>query len=224
MSLPDISNRFRLRQQIFDYLYNQIEKGNLAPGATINVKQLTQELNVSRTPLREALAQLEIQGLVTIRPQRGVIINALTYEELIDIFEILGALESRALDSVFDQIGPDIIKEMENCNRIMSQAVTHGHNKLYHEKNIQLHNLFLDISTNTVLKTTISNLKLRLFGFAVKRYRKRFKQAIILEHDMFIDMLRSGQKIRAVDFLKEVHWKFNYPENFIQGSSDASSD
>ena len=68
--------------------------------------------------------------------------------------------------------------------------------------------------------TIVSNLKLRLFGFAVKRYRKRFKEAIIREHDLFIDMLRSGQKEKAVSFLKEVHWKFNYPENFIQGGTD----
>ncbi len=220
MSLPDISNRFRLRQQIFDYLYAQIEEGTLAPGSTINVKQLTQELNVSRTPLREALAQLEIQGLVTIRPQRGVVINALTYEELVDIFEILGALESQALASVFDQIDDQIVNAMDRCNREMALAVKNDQSRQFHEKNIFLHNLFIDLSNNSVLKMTVSNLKLRLFGFAVKRYRKRFKEAIVLEHDMFIDMLRSGQKEKAISFLKEVHWKFNYPENFIQGGID----
>jgi len=220
MNIPDISNRFRLRQQIFDFLYSQIEKGTLVPGSTINVKQLTQELNVSRTPLREALAQLEIQGLVTIRPQRGVVINALTYEELVDIFEILGALESQALASVFDQIDHQTIKAMDRCNREMALAVKNDLSKQFHEKNIQLHNLFLDLSKNSVLKTTVSNLKLRLFGFAVKRYRNRFKDAIVLEHDMFIDMIRSGQKEKSIRFLKEVHWKFNYPENFIQGGSD----
>jgi DNA-binding GntR family transcriptional regulator len=220
MNVPDISNRFRLRQQIFDFLYAQIEKGTLAPGSTINVKQLTQELNVSRTPLREALAQLEIQGLVTIRPQRGVVINALTYEELVDIFEILGALESQALASVFDRIDDQIVNAMDKCNHEMALAVKNEQSKQFHEKNIQLHSLFLDLSNNSVLKTTVSNLKMRLFGFAIKRYRKRFKEAIVLEHDMFIDMLRSGQKEQAISFLKEVHWKFNYPENFIQGGSD----
>ena len=220
MSLTDNSNRFRLRQQIFDFLYAQIEKGTLVPGSNINVKQLTRELNVSRTPLREALAQLEIQGLVTIRPQRGVVINALTYEELVDIFEILGALESQALATVFDQIDNQIICAMDRCNQEMIQAVNNGQSKQFHEKNIHLHSQFLDLSANSVLKTTVSNLKLRLFGFAVKRYRKRFKEAIIREHDLFIDMLRSGQKEKAVSFLKEVHWKFNYPENFIQGGTD----
>jgi len=220
MNVPDISNRFCLRQQIFDFLYAQIEKGTLVPGSMINVKQLTQELNVSRTPLREALAQLEIQGLVTIRPQRGVIINALTYEELVDIFEILGALESQALASVFDQIDNQLINAMDRCNREMALAIKREMSKQFHEKNIHLHSLFIDLSNNAVLKTIINNLKLRLFGFAIKRYRNRFKEAIVLEHDMFIDMLRLRQRENAISFLKEVHWKFNYPENFIQGETN----
>ena len=59
-------NSWSLRKEIFDYLSGQIEKGALIPGSLINVRKLTEKLNVSRTPLREALAQLEIQGLVSI--------------------------------------------------------------------------------------------------------------------------------------------------------------
>ena len=72
--MPPIAtqNRWSLRKEIFTYLSNQIECGALTPGSLINVRKLTEELNVSRTPLREALAQLEIQGLVSILPQRGV--------------------------------------------------------------------------------------------------------------------------------------------------------
>ena len=80
-------NTWSLRKEIFDYLSSQIEKGALIPGSLINVRKLTAELNVSRTPLREALAQLEIQGLVSILPQRGVRINVLMYEDLLDRME-----------------------------------------------------------------------------------------------------------------------------------------
>ena len=73
-------NNWSLRKQIFEYLSNQIEIG-----ALISVRKLTEDLNVSRTPLREALAQMEVQGLVTIVPQRGALIKALAYEELQNI-------------------------------------------------------------------------------------------------------------------------------------------
>ena len=97
-------NSWSLRKEIFDYLSKQIESGSLTPGSLINVRKLTETLNVSRTPLREALAQLEIQGLVSILPQRGVLINVLLYEDLLDLFEIIGALESQVVLMVFDRI------------------------------------------------------------------------------------------------------------------------
>ncbi len=221
--MPQIQTQhsWSLRKQIFDYLSNQIEKGTLTPGSMINVKQLTEELNISRTPLREALAQMEAQGLVTIMPQRGVKINALTYDELLNIFEILGALESQALSVVFDRITPKKIDTMERLNEQMAQYIAKGKNKQYHDANIQLHRVFLDLSPNKEMTGYISILKLKLFGFALKSYRDRFKEAIVREHRDFISMLRAGKKDEAVDFLKSIHWKFNFPENFIRTDNQA---
>lgn len=209
-------NSWSLRREIFDYLSRQIEKGALIPGALINVRKLTQELNVSRTPLREALAQLEIQGLVTILPQRGVRINVLVYEDLLDLFEIIGALESQVILRVFHQITEKKINLMERYNRVMGQALTQGQNRKFHETNILFHRVFLDLSANRELTSYVSGLKLRLFGFALRSYRDRFKKAIIAEHEVFITLLKEGKMQSAADYLKDVHWKFNYPDNFIR--------
>ena len=208
-------NHWSLRKQIFDYLSNQIEKGNLTPGSLINVKKLTEELDVSRTPLREALAQLEIQGLITIMPQRGVLINVLTYEDLLNFFEIIGALESQVILVVFDRISDKEINIMERHNRVMKQAIKNGKSRKFHESNILLHKVFLNLSNNKELISYVSSLKLRLFGFAMKSYRTRFKEAIVHEHDELIALLRAGDKNGASDYLRNVHWKFNFPENFI---------
>jgi DNA-binding GntR family transcriptional regulator len=212
----DIQNRLSLRRQIFDYLSNQIEKGVLTPGSLINVRRLSEELTVSRTPLREALAQLEVQGFVTIMPQRGVLINVLTYEELLDIFEIMGALESHVLQTVSHLINKSKIYAMVQHNQNMAQAILNNQNRKFHETNILLHRVFLDLSSNKNLQMTISNLKLKLFGFALKSYRTRFKEAIVEEHREFIALLQAGKNNQAVDYLKNVHWKFNYPDNFIR--------
>lgn len=209
-------NNWSLRKEIFDYLSSQIEKGALIPGSLINVRKLTEKLNVSRTPLREALAQLEIQGLVSILPQRGVRINVLMYEDLLDLFEIIGALESQVVLAVFHQITDKKINLMERYNRVMNQAIKEEKNRNFHETNILFHKVFLDLSANRELTTYVSNLKLRLFGFALKSYRDRFKRAIIAEHDVLIALLREDKRQSAADYLKDVHWKFNYPDNFIR--------
>ena len=216
MGQINTENRWSLRRQIFDYLREQIEQGTLTPGSLVNVRSLTEELGISRTPLREALAQMEVHGLVTIMPQRGVRINVLSYDQLLNIFEILGALESQALGGVFERITTRAIDAMEALNEQMARHILEGRNRDYHDANMQLHRVFLDLSSNEDLVQTIRIMKLRLFGFALKCYRDRFKQAIVNEHREFIKLLRAGEKEKAVSFLKEVHWKFNYPENFIR--------
>lgn len=216
MSPITTQNNWSLRKEIFDFLVGQIEKGALKPGSLINVRRLTEELNVSRTPLREALAQMEIQGLVTIMPQRGVLINVLTYDDLLDLFEIIGALESQVVMNVFDRIDDAKIDAMDGCNRKMLKAIEKGKNREFHETNIQLHKKFLDLSPNRELTQYVGNLKLRLFGFALKSYRDRFKRAIVAEHDVFLDLLKDRKGKAAADYLKDVHWQFNYPDNFIR--------
>ena len=224
-SMPPIAiqNKWSLRKEIFTYLSNQIESGALTPGSLINVRKLTEELNVSRTPLREALAQLEIQGLVSILPQRGVRINVLMYEDLLDLFEIIGTLESQVVYTVFDQITNNKVNLMKRFNRTMEQANEKGKNRNFHETNILFHKVFLDLSGNRELTNYVNNLKLRLFGFALKCYRERFKRAIVAEHDVFISLLKEGDRKSAADYLKDVHWKFNYPDNFIRPDTDINS-
>lgn len=216
MSPITTQNSWSLRKEIFDYLSNQIESGVLKPGSLINARKLTEELKVSRTPMREALAQLEVQGLVTIMPQRGVQINVLTYEALLDLFEIIGALESQVVRAVFDRITGRELDSMVQYNRAMQAAIKNGKSRKFHETNILLHRVFLDLSTNKELIAYVGNLKLRLFGFALKSYRDRFKEAIVAEHDVFIGLLRDGDRDGASAYLKDVHWQFNHPENFIR--------
>ncbi|MFH2128930.1 MAG: GntR family transcriptional regulator [bacterium] len=223
MSPINTQHNWSLRRQIFDYLSNQIEQGALAQGSLINVRKLTEELNISRTPLREALAQMEVQGLVTIMPQRGVMINVLTYEQLLNIFEILGALESQVLMAVFDRITPERIVAMEGFNEAMARYIVEEQNRKFHEANIQLHRVFLDLSGNDELTGYVSILKLRVFGFALRSYRDRFKKEIVKEHRNLISLIAAGEKEQAVHYLKEVHWKFNYPENFIRTEAAAAA-
>ena len=98
----------------------------------------------------------------------------------------------------------------------MLEAVENDENRAFHEANIQFHKIFLDLSDNRELKQYVGNLKSRLFGFALKSYRDRFKRAIVAEHDAFIAFLKSGEAKAASDHLKDVHWRFNYPDNFIR--------
>jgi DNA-binding GntR family transcriptional regulator len=82
----------------------------------LNIAQLMNELNVGRTFLRDAIIQLQTDGLVTFLPQRGIRINELSLHELKDILEVLGASDSRVILSVFPQNGPSQISKMREIN------------------------------------------------------------------------------------------------------------
>ena len=103
----------------------QMNEGRLRPGAFLNLNDISRELGMSRTPLRDALFQLESEGFVTIFPRRGVVVNVLTLEKIRNIYEILGALESAALLLVAVRFRDGDADMMEKYNQQMRKALDH---------------------------------------------------------------------------------------------------
>src|SRR4030067_2273305 len=108
-----ILNVKSLKEQVYDYIREQLRSGEIPPGAAINLDQTSRKLGVSRTPLRHALLQLESEGFVTIYPRRGVIVNFLSLQDIKNYYQIIGALESMAVLQAFDRIGEDDTRTME---------------------------------------------------------------------------------------------------------------
>ena len=86
------------------------------------MEETSRRLGVSKTPLRDALLQLEMEGFVTILPRRKIVVNVLTLAEIRDIYEVIGALESIALLSAFDRIGEVERGEMDGLNAEMKDG------------------------------------------------------------------------------------------------------
>ena len=204
-----------LRTKLYDYLRKKMSDGELKPGTSININELIRNLNVSRTPLREALLQLQVEGFVTILPQRGVIINALKLQDVLDFYEILGALESRVILSVFDRIGPKEQSAMAQINDQMIASYTKGDLEEFYNKNIAFHDVFLQLSDNIPLVKQVELLKERLYYFPRVDYGNSWAQENIEEHNVFLSVIQSGDAKSAADYLRDVHWRFNYSKDFL---------
>jgi len=202
-----------LRTQVYEYLRDQLQLGGLRPGDSINVKRLIEELGVSRTPLREALLLLQANGFVTILPQRGIIINDLTSQEVQYIYEILGGLESGLIISVFEKIGKEEIERMKSINEEMLLALSSDKFD-YYERNLSFHNVFIGLSENQQLVNLIETLKQRLYDFPRKEYGDQWKKINYEEHLKFVGFLENNQAKGAAEYLRDVHWHFKYPECF----------
>ena len=118
-----ILNIKSLKDQVYEYLRDQMQKGKIRPGASINMDETSQKLGVSKTPLRDALLQLEMESFVSIIPRRGVVVNLLTLQDIREYYEIIGALESTALLYAFDKIKQEDVNALQSLNDEMEEAI-----------------------------------------------------------------------------------------------------
>ncbi|MBW2042935.1 MAG: GntR family transcriptional regulator [Deltaproteobacteria bacterium] len=199
-----------LRMQVYEYLRNELKAGRLEPGMFVSTSKMMTQLGISRTPLREALLQLQVEGFVTLLPQRGIRINKLTQQDVEDIYEMLGALDSRAFLSVFHRLGPAQIREMERINEEMHKNLSDVNFNRYWDLNTAFHHTYLDLSPNKPLLNQLSILRQRMFEFGKKDWSLKMRNMNYQEHRMLIQMIEAGRRIEAADFIRDVHCIINY--------------
>lgn len=217
MTKKGILNLKSLKEQVYEYLSGQLEKGEIRPGTTLNLEETSQKLGVSRTPLRDALLQLEMEGFVSILPRRGVIVNHLTLQDIRSYYEIIGALESTAFLAAFEKMSRSQIKRMHDLNSEMEKAMEQDNFNQYYQKNIKFHNIFLDLCGNTNILRIVNTLKKRLYDFPRQEgFVKQWEQASIGEHKEFVRLIEQGKKEKAANYIRDVHWSFEVQEKFIK--------
>jgi len=211
-----ILNVKSLKEHVYEYLREQMRTGKILPGSVIDMEETSGKLGVSKTPLRDALLQLEMENFVTILPRRKVVVNVLAESDIRDSYEIIGALESMALLEAFDRILEPEIEAMQTLNNAMKEAIAAGNFDLYYEKNLAFHNTFLDLCGNGSLVKIVNTLKKRLYDFPrSKGFVKEWEEASIGEHQALIDLIRSGRREEASNHIRDVHWSFKVQERFI---------
>ena len=199
-----------LRTQVYEYLRNELKSENLKPGMFISMNQLMKKLGISRTPLRDALLQFQTEGFVTFLPQRGIRINKLNQQDIEDLYEMLGALDSRTLLSVFNKIGPREIEKMKQINQEMYTNISEDRFYHYWDLNTAFHHIYLDLSSNIPILHQLNIVRQRLFEFGKKDWSPKMKKMNFSEHQTLIELIEKGGAVEAADFMRDVHCAINY--------------
>jgi DNA-binding GntR family transcriptional regulator len=206
-----------LREQVYDFLRDSLNRGDLVPGATVDLAKLSEKLGVSKTPLRFALFQLENEGFVTILPRRGCVVNVLTLEEIRGIYQIIGSLESSVVRTEFTRIKPSVIDRLRHFNRLARTAIVEDDFGRYYAFNLDFHEQYLALSQNERLKRTVAILKHRLYDFPRKdRFIKEWELRSTDEHEEFVRLLEAGNAKDAAGYLRDVHWDFDVQRPYIE--------
>jgi DNA-binding GntR family transcriptional regulator len=205
-----------LREQVYNFIRGEMHNGNLLPGSYINMKEMSQQLGISKTPLRDAIIQLECEGFVSILPRRGVLVNKLTLQDIKNSVEIVGALEAAVIVSVFHKFVFSHIEKMKHLNAHMISAINDEEFDRYYELNIAFHDVFLNLSENKALRRIIMPIKQRLYDFPRRVYIKEWELINCDEHAQFIEFIRKGDSDNAASIWRDSHWSFTVHEKYIR--------
>jgi len=212
----DLESR-SLREQVYDFLRAQMATGGLQPGAYLDLNALADRLGVSRTPLREALLNLESQGFVTVLPRRGFRLNELTLEDIRHFYEIIGALEAAALRAVGFTLTAHDFAQMRALDDEMKAAVAARDFDRYYKANLAFHDVYLRRSDNARLVAQVRLLKQRLYDWPRRETMMQAWEAhSVVEHEEFLALLERGNVEAAADHLQHVHWSFTVQERYIK--------
>ncbi len=203
-------NGVLLREKVYNYLREELAAGNLEPGCYINVGQLAESLRISKTPLRDALILLEADGVVTIYPRKGFMVNPVSVEMIRHIYQIGSGLESALLMSVFDYIAPIHLNRMREIVQKAQSDFTADDFSNAHRLNKAFHGVFHSLSDNAMLVRQLNGLYSRLYNFPARDFSsaevKKDEWDYWNEHETIIDLIGHGSKKEVADFIRDVHW------------------
>ncbi len=206
-----------LREQVYEYLRDQMATGGIQSGSFLDLNDIARQLGISRTPLREALLHLESQGFVSVLPRRGFVINALTLDDIRHYYEIIGALEAAALESVGPSLSPADFARMRVLDADMTDAVGRRDFDRYYAANLAFHDVYLLRSDNRRLVAQVHLLKQRLYDWPRRDAMLQAWEAhSVVEHEDFLALLERGAIADAAVHLRHVHWSFAVQEPFIR--------
>ncbi|WP_431096843.1 GntR family transcriptional regulator [Polaromonas aquatica] len=193
--------RAALHEQVAHRLRQMLVENRIQPGAKLNERELSEVLNVSRTPLREAIKMLAAEGLVELLPNRGAIAVELTEADVLNTFEVMAGLEAQSGELAAQRITDAELAEIKAMHFEMLAAYTRRDLPNYYRLNSAIHSAINAAAKNPVLTTTYRqvNARLQALRFRSNQDEEKWKSAV-KEHELMIEALsaRDTAAIRKV--------------------------
>ena len=140
-----------LRELALEHLRNSIIDGSLKMGQVLSERKISEELGVSKSPVREALAQLRDEGLVSIEPQKGAMVFSLSETEVTQICDFRQAIEIAAFKLALSRNPSELARDMERVVNEMERERTKGNEKAYLALDTSFHHLIFEHAGNDYL-------------------------------------------------------------------------
>ena len=193
-----------LRDVVFNTLRQAILRGELKPGERLMEIQLANKLGVSRTPIREALRKLELEGLVNMVPRKGAEVADITEKSLLDVLEVRKALEELSVQLACEKITEEEIEELKRVAERFKDTLDDQDVTKIAEADVAFHDVIYTATDNQKLILLLNNLREQMYRYRVEYLKKEeaYPQ-LIAEHEELIDNISKRNKEEATRIMCE---------------------
>lgn len=193
-----------LRDVVFNTLRQAILKGELEPGERLMEIQLAERLGVSRTPIREAIRKLELEGLVLMIPRKGAEVAEISEKSLREVLEVRRSLEELSIELACQRISEEGIKELEEAEEAFAQAVKTGEIMTIAESDERFHEVIYAATANSRLVQIVNNLREQMYRYRLEYIKDEDKrQILVVEHEHILRAVRSRNIAEAKNAVRE---------------------
>ena len=188
-----------LRDVVFHSLREAIIKGDLKPGERLLEIQLAEKLGVSRTPIREAIRKLELEGLVTMLPRRGATVAGITKKHLQEVLEVRKALEVLTIELACERMNSDAIGELQDVEREFRSKINTDDAMDLADVDERFHTIINVSTRNGRLISILANLREQIYRYRLECLRdKTSREQLLEDHEEIIEALKSHNKEKAI--------------------------
>lgn len=184
-----------LRDVVFQTLRQAILRGELEPGERLMEIHLAERLGVSRTPIREAIRKLELEGLVVMIPRRGAIVASITEKDLKDVLEVRRTLEMMAAEIACQRITPELLKELADAGEEFQQLQNTDDYTSLAAADVKFHDIIYAATDNQRLISILNNLREQMYRYRLEYLKDADShEKLTAEHKAIYEGIRNGDQ------------------------------
>lgn len=197
MALTEQAGSQNLHEATFQTLKSLLVEGKISPGSKLNERELAERLNVSRTPIREAIRRLAADGLVELIANRGAIAVQLSIDDVIHTFDVIAELEGYSGELAAKNISDSTLSELEALQYEMMASYARRDLSSYYKLNLRIHRLINQAANNPVLATLFSQVNSRIEALRFRSNQDGVKwEKAVEEHQEMLDALKARDSAR----------------------------
>lgn len=201
----DANDYLPLRDVVFNTLRQAILRGEMEPGERLMEIQLAQKLGVSRTPIREAIRKLELEGLVIMIPRKGAEVAHITEKDMRDVLEVRCTLEELAVSLACKNVTEERIADLKAANKVFESSIVSKDVVNIVDADVQFHDAIYAMTDNVRLIQIINNLREQMYRYRLEYVKDaRTHSILISEHNDIIRQL-SEKNIDAAKMVVRQH-------------------